>query len=253
MYLHKPTYDPDELFSANYHIHTNLSRCGKKEMVLADIVRSAEKAGLREIAITDHIHPFETPKINRNLRRLTPQVQQIDSDIKIYLGAELSAHGENKYTLKYSGQRLDYHLYSHNHYHMRGWEQPQNRTPEGYKEHCKKTLYNIINSGKADCLAHPFTDKYIVREFEDEYAFTYGCITNLWTDNEIGDIMQAAKEKEVAWEINTSILMQYKDFMKRYFHIGKEVGVCFNLGTDAHTLQNIDPSPLKEFFIKEIM
>lgn len=253
MYLHEPTYNADELFSANYHIHTNLSRCGKKEMVIADIVKAAEKAGLREIAITDHIHPFETPKIKRNQRLLYPQREQIKTDIKIYLGAELSAHGENKYTLKYSAKRLDYHLYAHNHYHMRGWEQPDDKSPLGYKEHCKKTILAVINSGKADCMAHPFIDKYIVREFEDEYGFTPGCITNLWTDNEIGDILEAGKANGVAWEINTTAIVPYKDFMRRYFHIGKEVGVCFNLGTDAHTLQNIDPGPMKEFFIKEIM
>jgi len=214
MYLHKATYDPDELFSANYHIHTNLSRCGKKEMTLDAILKT---------------------------------------DIKVYLGAELSAHGEKKYTLRYSDSRLEYHLYAHNHYHMFGWEQPEDTSPEGYKEHCKKSLYNIINSGKADCLAHPFIDKYIVREFKEEYGFTYGCITNLWTDNEIGDIMEAGKKAGAAWEINTTALIPYKEFMIRYFHIGKEVGVCFNLGTDAHVLKNIDPSPLKEFFIKEIM
>lgn len=253
MYIHEPTYDIDELFSANYHIHTNLSRCGKKEMVLADIVNAAKKAGLREIAVTDHINPFESPKIERNLRRLVPQREQLKTDVKIYIGAELSAHGESKYTLKYSDKKLEYCLYSHNHYHMRGWEQPEDRSPSGYKEHCKKVLYNVINSGKADCMAHPFIDRYIVREFEDEFGFTFGCITNLWTDNEIGDIMEAGKAKKVAWEINTTALMPYKDFMRRYFHIGKEIGVCFNLGTDAHALQNIDPSPLKEFFIKEIM
>ncbi|MBQ7637587.1 MAG: hypothetical protein IJS90_01630, partial [Clostridia bacterium] len=226
---------------------------GRKEMVLSDIVKAAEDAGLREIAITDHIHPFETPKIDRNMRRLVPQRTEIKTKVRVYLGAELSAHGKNKYTLKYTDKRLEYHLYAHNHYHMFGWEQPEDKSPEGYKTHCIKTLKNVIASKKADCLAHPFIDKYIVREFEDRYGFTYGCITSLFTDNDLGDIMQAGKENRVAWEINTTALIQYKDFMRRYFHIGKEVGVCFNLGTDAHTLKAVDPGEMKEFFIKEIM
>lgn len=253
MYLHEPTYDPDELFSANYHIHTNLSRCGRQEMTLSAIVKAAEAAGLREIAITDHIHPFETPKLRRNARVLAPQKSAIRTDLKVYLGAELSAHGVKKYTLQYADFPLDYKLYAHNHYHMFGWEQPADRSPAGYKEHCKRVLMNAIASGKPDCFAHPFIDKYIVREFEDDYGFTYGCITNLWTDNELGDLMELAKQKQIAWELNTTAFKPYTDFMRRYYHIGKEVGVCFNLGTDAHVLGNIDPAPFKEFFIHSIL
>ena len=253
MYLHEPTYDPDELFSANYHIHTNLSRCGHREMTLEAAVRAAEAAGLREIAITDHIHPFETPKLRRNKRVLEPQREALQTEVKIYLGAELSAHGVNKHTLKYADFPLEYKLYAHNHYHMRGWEQPEDRSPAGYKEHCKQTLYNAIASGRPDCFAHPFIDRYIVREFEDEYGFTPGCITNLWTDNELGDVMTAAKEKQIAWELNTTVFRTYTDFMRRYYHIGKEVGVCFNVGSDAHSADKVDHAFYKEFFIHNIM
>ena len=253
MYLHEPTYDPDELFTANYHIHTCLSRCGRAEMTLPAIAAAAEAAGLKEIAVTDHIHPFETPKIKRNARVLTPQRDTLLTGVKIYLGAELSAHGERKYTLQYADYPLEYKLYAHNHYHMFGWEQPKDRSPLGYKRHCIKTLETAIASGRPDCFAHPFIDKYIVREFEDDYGFTYGCITSLFTENDLGDLMEKAKEKEIAWELNTTAFGPYRDFMRRYFHIGKEVGVCFNLGTDAHVLKNIDPAPYKEDFIKNIL
>ena len=253
MYLHEPTYDPDELFAANYHVHTNLSRCGARNMTLAAAVAAAERAGLREIAITDHIHPFETPKLFRNERVLRPQREELQTDVKVFLGAELSAHGVNKYTLRYTSFSPEYKLYAHNHYHMRGWEQPEDRSPAGYKAHCKEVLSNIIRSGKPDCFAHPFIDKYIVREFEDDYGFTPGCITDLWTDNEIGDLMQAAKKKQIAWELNTTVFMSYTAFMRRFFHIGKEAGACFLLGTDAHRPEAVDPAPFKDFFIKHIL
>ncbi len=253
MYIHEPTYDTDELFSANYHIHTNLSRCGGREMTVDAIVRAAEAAGLKEIALTDHIHPYETSKLRRNARILTPLRDAQKTNIHIYLGAELSAHGEHKYTLRYSDFRPEYSLYAHNHYHMFGWEQPEDRSPMSYKNHCKAVLQNMIKTGKADCFAHPFIDKYIVREFEEDYGFTQGCITDLWTDNELGDIMTAAKEKQIAWELNTSAFIPYRDFMRRYFHIGKEVGVCFLIGTDAHRLSEVDPNKYKSYFINNIL
>ncbi|MBQ9507662.1 MAG: PHP domain-containing protein [Clostridia bacterium] len=253
MYLRSPTFDLDELFSANYHIHTNLSRCGRKEMTLAAIIKAAEDAHLQEIAITDHIHPYETSKLYRNARVLKPQREALQTDVKAYLGAELSAHGVSKYTLQYSSFQPEYRLYAHNHYHMFGWEQPKDRSPLGYKNHCKAVLENMIRSGKPDCFAHPFIDKYIVREFEDDYGFTYGCITDLWTDNELGDLMEKAKEKEIAWELNTSAFAPYRDFMRRYYHIGKEVGVCFMIGTDAHVLSEVDPNKYKDYFKNNIL
>lgn len=241
MYMHEVTYDLNELFRMNYHIHTSLSRCGRKEMTLEAIIKEAEKAGLSEIAITDHIHPGESAKVFRNDKILRTELENIPHTIKVYLGAELSAYGKNKYTLQYSDfDRVEYRLYSHNHYQMDGWELPDEQTPLSYKQHMKQCLEKIIRSGKADCLAHPFLDNYAVREFEDRYPLFVGCVTSVWTDNELGDILSLGKEHSCAWEINTSAIQTNPEFAKRYFHIGKEVGVCFNIGTDAHTLNNVD-------------
>ena len=253
MFHRIPTYDPDELFRENHHIHTFLSRCGRREMTLEAIVAEAERAHLREIAITDHIHPYETPKLFRNRRVLTPKRDSMHTDVRVLLGAELSAYGEAKYTLRYTDETTEFNLYAHNHYHMRGWEQPEDRSPAGYKEHCRRVLENVIASGKADCFAHPFADKYIVREFEDDYGFVRGCVTDLWTENELGDLMEKAKAKGAAWELNAKLFYDYTAFMKRYFHIGKEVGVCFLLGTDAHTLADVDPAQHRDFFITHIL
>lgn len=250
MYLHEPTYDLDELFARNYHIHTFLSRCGRKEMTLPAIVRAARAAGLKEIALTDHIHPGEIPYLRRNRGVLIPALEEIKTEVKVILGTELSAYGERKFSLQYAKDSdfPAYRLYAHNHYHMDGWEQPEDPSPAGYKEHMKRVLRHVLQSGRADCMAHPFLDRYIVREFEDVYGFTPGCITRLWTDNELGDLISLGKENGVAWELNTAYFQSNPDFFRRYFHIGKEIGACFHVGTDAHTLEKIDPAPMKAFF-----
>ncbi|MBR5409548.1 MAG: PHP domain-containing protein [Clostridia bacterium] len=244
----------DELFQNNYHIHTSLSRCGAVEMTVGAITAAAEKAGLRTVALTDHIHPFETPKLGRNIRVLTPQIEAYDGPVKVLLGAELSAHGEKKYTLKYCDIPLEYRLYAHNHYHMRGWEQPEDRSFEGYRRHCEKSMRNVIASGKCDCLAHPFVDHYIVREFEeDEPRFHKGCVTDLWTDEALGDLLEFGKLHGVAFELNTRYFEAYRGFFRRYYHLGKEIGVTFRVGTDAHRLKDIDPAPAKEWFRRNIL
>ncbi len=242
MYLREPTYDIKELLRSNCHIHTTLSRCGKREMTIENIIREAEAAGLKEIALTDHIHPGESWKLKRNVPMLRKQLSEIEHKIKVRIGAELSAYGEEKYTLKNSEAELDFRLYAHNHYHMFGWEQPEDKSPAGYKEHCKKVLTSVITGGKADCMAHPFNDHYIVREFGEKYGFAPGDITSLWTDDELGDMLELGKRNGVAWEINLSSCLQQPEFMKRYYHIGKQAGACFLFGTDAHVIADISPT-----------
>ena len=252
MYLHEPTYDINELLRTNYHIHTNLSRCGKREMTLESIIKAAEEDGLKVIAVTDHIHPGEAWKLKRNIPLLKKQLAKTEHTVKVYIGAELSAYGEEKYTLKKSDAELDYRLYAHNHYHMFGWEQPEDKSPAGYKEHCRKVLTAVITSGKADCMAHPFNDHYIVREFGEKYGFGAGDITSLWTDNELGDMLELGKKYNVAWEINVKSCLQQPEFINRYWNIGREIGVCFNFGTDAHVLADIKTSERADF-IKSVL
>ena len=56
MFIHDKTYDIDELAKYNTHIHTHFSRCAKPEMIVAEIVKAADAAGLEIIA---HHHEEE--------------------------------------------------------------------------------------------------------------------------------------------------------------------------------------------------
>lgn len=247
MYLHEPIFDLDELFSRNYHIHTCLSRCAKPEMTLESIINAAQAAGLKEIAVTDHIHPGESWKLGSSLPLLRSQLKNTEHGVRVYIGAELSAYGEKKYTLKNADHDLDYRLYAHNHYHMFGWEQPEDKSPFGYKEHCKKVLTTVITSGRADCMAHPFNDYYIVREFGERLNFSLGDITAEWSENELGDMLALGKRYSTAWEINAKSCKQAPELMKKLWALGKELGVCFNYGTDAHVLRDIRCTEAEEF------
>ena len=71
-------------------------------------------------------------------------------------------------------------------------------------------------------------------------------MTQAITDRELGEIMALADAHGVAWELNTGALLGDPAFGRRYFRMGKEVGVRFYLGTDAHRLHQIDTQPLLE-------
>lgn len=236
MFLHEKTYDIDELVRHNLHIHTRFSRCANPEMLAADIVRTAQAAGLEMIAMTDHNYIEKQNAVAQQRYDILREIENIGADIKVYVGAELSAYGIGKFADDVAcDSSLDYRLYTINHYHQHYWEHPEEKTPRGYAEHMLAIADCVIESGRADCFAHPFMSGYI-HAFDD-----FKDVTRAFKDNELGDIMEKATKREIAWEINVPAVMKDNEFHKRYFNIGKEVGVVFNMGTDAHKLCNVDP------------
>ena len=251
MYLHEAIYDIDELLRENLHIHTKLfSGCAKPEMVVADIVRTAEQAGLSRIALTDHVQEYDVEHVRNILKTYIPERDAMQTDVKVYIGAELSAFDTDKFTLQYTDLTTEFNLYAVNHYHLSSWGQPEERTAVGYKVHNKKAMEFLIRSGKCDCIAHPFVDSYVK---VDTIRTPDHPLTAAWTDNELGDILCLAKEYAVMWELPPKIVEGDPVFAKRLFNIGKEVGSVFTMGTDAHTLAAIDTARLREAYKRTLL
>ena len=64
------------------------------------------------------------------------------------------------------------------------------------------------------------------------------------TDNELGDILEKGERAQCSWELHTPTLFRFPDFARRFFNTGKEAGVHFCIGTDAHNLSAIAPEGL---------
>jgi histidinol phosphatase-like PHP family hydrolase len=236
MFFHEKTYDIDELARWNLHIHTTFSGCAKREMTAREIVRVADAAGLEMIAFTDHNYPDRRNAVAQQRYDLMRELEGFEHNVKVLIGAELSAYGINKFADDIAcDNSLDYRLYTTNHFHQKYWEHPEEKTPRAYAEHMLAIMDGVIASGRADCFAHPFMAGYI-HEFDDSHD-----VTRAFRDNEIGDIMEKAHKNEIAWELNVPAIFKDPEFFKRYFRIGKEVGVIFNLGTDGHALDRVDP------------
>lgn len=235
MFIREPCYSIRELAQENLHIHTSFSRCAKPEMTLAAILQEAEKSGLKRIALTDHSPDPQDIPFAEKTEILRAQYAAIDTPVQVLFGSELSAYGVNKFgETKETEALLDYRLFTHNHYHIPLWEHPQERTAEGYKQHAFAVLNALFASGRADCIAHPLFGRFI-SSYADKTE-----ITRAISDAELGDILQNGNAAQVAWELNTGAVQQDPAFFKRYFQIGKEIGVVFHLGTDAHRLAGVD-------------
>jgi histidinol phosphatase-like PHP family hydrolase len=235
MFLHEKTYNLDDLTIYNTHTHSNFSHCAKKEMVAVDMIKAAEKAGIKVLAITDHNYPEQKNWVAQQRFELLRQIKDYQTDVKVFIGAELSSYDVGKFADDIScDMSLDWKLYTTNHFHQKYWAHPKEKTPRAYCELMLAIMDKVIDSGRADAFAHPFMAKYISC-FKD-----FRIVTASFKDNEIGDIMEKATEHEITWELNVPAVFEDPVFYKRYFQIGKEVGVIFNIGTDAHELKNID-------------
>ena len=69
-------------------------------------------------------------------------------------------------------------------------------------------------------------------------------VTAAITDQELGELFELAVRMQTAFEINSGSLLGDPEFSKRMWNLGREVGVQFNVGTDAHRLCNIPTAPL---------
>ena len=243
MYCHEKTYDLDELARMNLHVHTAFSHCADRAMTLPAIVSEAEKAGLDAIALIDHDNDDrDDATVLAHVQELRRQLGGLETRVRVIIGCELSCYDIGK-TLEGDRlrQALDYRAYALNHYHMPFWAQPDEPGPRGYACHMLSMARSLIVSGKADCLVHPLDAGYARNRIG---AAAVSQANTAITDREMGELFELAIEHEVAIELNVSgILAADKPQLRRLYDIGRETGVWFNYGNDAHRLPDIATRP----------
>ena len=249
MFVLERTYDIDELVRHNMHTHSILSSCAKKEMTLEAMIRTAEEKGLKTLAITDHSDPGDGIDTYKGFLEYKKQLESIDTKVRVLIGAELSAYGVGLFGEPYEVDKaLDFASYSHVHYHLDFWEQPEDRSPRGYAEHELKVLNALFETDRADNIAHPFSPGKMKFFNDEQKAATLSALT----DNELGDIFEKGERAQCSWELHSSTLLCFPEFAYRFFNIGRETGVHFCVGTDAHSHAALAPEGLAER-LKEVL
>jgi len=225
----EPCYDLGELAGANWHVHGFYSGC--EEMTLPNLVADAEAAGLHTLAVTDHHGVAAEPEdIDGFVSALREEFKGIETNVRFLFGGELSSIAPGVFidSLE-TNARMDYRLYATTHYHLGLWGQPEDRSPRGYAKHALATVRALIPTGRADCIAHPF-------QMDTKASAAV-------TDRELAEVLELGKKHGVAWGINTQWVCSDPDFSRRLWGMGREIGVTFRMGTDAHERRHIDPKP----------
>ena len=229
-------YDLSIPIRFNWHVHTNFSTCANAGMTVPSILASAKDSGLEGVAFVNH-HHSRKHNVLSDIGQLRNEIEICQTKLKVLVGAELSAFGIGKYSDSIETNRMiNYRLYACNHYHLSFWEHPATKSPKAYAEHSLAILTRLLKSQRADCIAHPFTAIYLKDKLCDHTS-----VTKAISDKELADILELGKNNNVAWELNAKVIPEDPQFARRYWNIGREVGVSFHFGTDAHRLSEIDP------------
>lgn len=237
MFLTEKTYDIDELCRCNMHTHSVFSKCSKPEMVFEEMIKAAEHFGIETLALTDHSDLYDEINSVGNYRKLKKRLAKIDTPVRVIVGAEMSAYGIGKFAEPYRiDKEIEFCNYSCVHYHLDYWEQPKDRSPKGYAEHMIAVMSALFDTERADSIAHPFSPckmKFFNVSEKEEMLRSI-------SDTELGDIMLKGENAGCAWELHKSSVLCFPEFYKRFFFVGKEAGVHFTVGTDAHRLNDIN-------------
>ena len=232
----KQLYDIDELVLYNMHVHlAPYSRCAKPEMRLSDVIAECTRQGYRMVAFTNHFHEINCP-VQQDNEKIKKTASLYPSSVQFLYGCELSCVGAGQ-MLDDNGlnRSLEYRLAACNHYHQSAWLHPYDRTVQGYCRHCLENTEGAILSGRVDTIAHPLHGGYVYPLGEHRHD-----IADAYTDEMLYHVMKLAAQHDVAWELNSSVAVRYARLHRRFWHIGREAGVTFVFGSDAHTLAALD-------------
>lgn len=260
------------------HVHTYLSVCGKDSATIEAYVCSAKKLGIKKIGIADHMWDLKIPftdsmrnSLNagdgevilnwyrvqgiEHCRKILKDIEEIDTEgIEFLFGGEVDyCPGLGAAITVEEAEKLDFMVVpnSHTHHLM------DKSLYEPYHKHAEfmlRATMDICTSETAPyvtSLAHPF--EAVCCPYPVEY------LINAISDRQFKEVFCAAKENNIAAEINTSCFTSCKTieelrnhYMIRVLSIAKDCDCTFTFGSDSHS-DNGQDSILKGPIIADIL
>ncbi len=230
----------------DYHIHSDYSPDSTSH--LEDVVKTAIKNNLKEIAITNHINPCMTTGVlyDAGFKEHLEEIEKIqniyNNKITILKGAEITLITDNEkeydnFLKKYKD--LDFIIGS-SHTLLK----EDLYSSFDYTKYNKKNAYELYLTEVLQCIPKYNFSVYGHLDFISRYSgyedpfMLYKDFSNLYDE-----IFKTLIKYNKGLEINTSgirygidSLYPHKDILKRYRELGGEI---ITIGSDAHKLKDI--------------
>jgi histidinol phosphatase-like PHP family hydrolase len=218
------------------HIHSNLSLCAKPEMTFDNIASAARSRGFTVIGVCDHtdeVGDWEREKRllkNFDLARRAAQA----SGVRILVGSEVTMSAPGKLSISPdTARQLDYVSVATNHYHLPGVQHPSDRTARGYADHHLDVLESVCSLERADIVTHPFLSGFMKdAQFGQEEFF------EAIDEERLKELLALLGRRNIRLELNPRVPAERTEFFRRVVEMGRDAGVRFSLGSDAHRLSD---------------
>jgi histidinol phosphatase-like PHP family hydrolase len=231
-------FDPEmNSILQDWHMHTNQAG-GKPDAIVADIIKTNDKYGLKLMGISEHIDRVDQrTEFKEFIKANRSEADAVDTKMKVMIGTEstminpnLCAVGDEIPAL------LDYVMVSCNHYHLKHVENPNPGTPQAYADHYLDMLMGATELGYADTIGHPFYHAKLRKKFSHEELLK---ILSLYNEERLTQVLKKSAQVNMAFEINPrhadSALEWFRDLVQE----ARLHGTKFTLGTDAHAIGSL--------------
>lgn len=243
----------------DFHLHTHLSVCGQDDATIENYMRSAKELGIKKIGIADHMWDAKVPFVESmrhsraagggdvvlnwyrrqdiaHCREILAELEQVDTTgVEFFFGGEVDyCPGVGAAITLEEAEKLAFMTVpnSHTHHLM---DTKDYEPKEKHAEFMIRAGMEICTAPTAKyvtALAHPF-DATLP-------PYSPAELMEFITDSQMAEVFCAAKENNIAAEINVSCYNGCPDdqlqnhYMTRILKVAKDCGCTFTFGSDSH-------------------
>ncbi len=217
----------------NMHVHSRVSLCAKPEMELEAVVGAAYHAGLDLIGLSDHIDEADDSAREALVLANRELVARSGSPVRVLVGTETTVLSPGRPAAGDGAREaLDFVSVALNHYHLKNVEHPVERTPQGYAAHHLEMMRATIECPWVDIVVHPFLHGKLS-------AADHSRVLEAYDRREMRDTLELMAKQDVRMELNPGHVAHAPGFFAEVVEMGRQAGLRFVIGTDAHRLVDI--------------
>ncbi len=217
----------------DYHNHTPLSRCSKKDYTTEEMLRRMQSVGYTSVGFTDHYYADETDPaaVVRSIRAAAAAVPGLE----VFAGVEVDMLWPGH--LDADAQTLsayDYVAVACPHWHNPRAARPVRCTPDALAQAQYDYLLSLAEITYVDVVVHPFTFDSAAGYIAVDQQALMACYTLTDYDRLIDGLLK----NNIAIELHANLKKpDYALSLTPFIRRCAVRGVHFSLGSDAHELR----------------
>ena len=231
-------------------------------MTVEAILERETARGMERIALTDHCYSYEysirnASRTRINLRGLISKLRKegkISKSMKIYFGveAEILDYRHVSITPEIAGE-FDFVLVAPNHYNILQPSIFSLRTPSTL---AINELYNFqaaVKHPATDAIAHPFLlpPDLFGLSIDEMAEFSRKMMSKVdW--KELAETLELAAQRGIGIELSPKFIKYKQTHLLDFYSLCVEKGVKFFIGSDAHSLDELDHLDMLEGVIGQL-